>query len=142
MEKKQTNEQTKLYFFCLFGLEVFWLFKYIPSSFCLWYLKGKSLFALLLQVVSLNPKPCVTFEKMGKHGFSFTLLAILQKLLLMDGHLVPCLPISHRSIFSKQDTDVSAEIFEKEMEKALWCLWHLCSKPVFLLFMFLFFVLL
>lgn len=74
---------------------------------------------MLLQDVFLNLKPCVTFEKMDKHGFSFILLAILQKLLLMDGHLVPCLPTSHGSIFSKQDTDVSAQIFEKEMEKAL-----------------------
>lgn len=137
---EKTNKQTKLCLLCLFGSEVFWLFIHIPSSFCLWYWKGKSLFALLLQDVFLNLKPCVAFKKMDKRGFSFTLLALLQKLLLTDGHLVLCLPISHRSISLKPNTDVSAEIFEKEKEKASWCLWLPCSKRSFFV-LFLFFVL-
>lgn len=72
------------YLFCLFSLEVFWLFKHIPSSFYLCCLKGRSLLALLLQDVFPNLKPYVTFEEMDKRVFSFTLLAHPWKLLLRE----------------------------------------------------------
>ena len=75
------------------------------------------LFTFLVQGVFLNLKPCVTFERMDKCVFSFTLLAFPWKLFLTESQFVPCLPISHRSISWKPDRDVSADIFEKVKEK-------------------------